>query len=271
MVEPRIVLADNTGLFTLDGTRTFVLGARWVAVIDPGPDDPMHLHRVEKAVRGAEGGVILLTHGHSDHSAAAALLSERTGFEVAGAGADLPRVLGDGDRIRVDDGWVAAIPTPGHARDHLAYLHGGDFFAGDLLLGRGSTTWVGEYSGCLRDYLISLDRVDRLAPRRIFPAHGPVLEHPRDAVERFRRHRLDRLHQIRQVMVGSWWRPVLEDEGPEALADQLVGRIYGSGLEAKSRIGAWWSIRAALEYLELVPFPVSGAPTQGGRALAPDS
>jgi len=212
-----------------------------------------------------------LTHGHSDHSAAAALLSDRTGFEVAGAGVDLPRVLGEGDRIRVDDGWVAAIATPGHARDHLAYLHGGDFFAGDLLLGRGSTTWVGEYSGCLRDYLISLDRVDRLAPRRIFPAHGPVLEHPRDAVERFRRHRFDRLHQIRQVMVGSWWRPVLEDEGPEALADQLVGRIYGSSLDAKSRTGAWWSIRAALEYLDLVPFPSTGAPTEGGRPLAPDS
>jgi len=255
----------------LDGTRTFVLGTRWVAVIDPGPDDPVHIRRVEEAVRDVEGGTILVTHRHPDHAAAASELSERTGFEVAGAGSGLPRVLGDGDRIRVDDGWVAAISTPGHARDHLAYLHGGDFFAGDLLLGEGSTTWVGEYSGCLRDYLSSLDRVDRLAPRRILPAHGPTLEDPRDAVARFRSHRFARLHQLRREMADSWWRPVLEDQGPEALTDQLIGRIYGSGLDGKARTGAWWSIRAALEYLELVPFPASGAPTEGGRPLAPDS
>ena len=38
----------------MDGTRTFLVGDREVAVIDPGPDVPAHLDALEAALATAE-------------------------------------------------------------------------------------------------------------------------------------------------------------------------------------------------------------------------
>jgi glyoxylase-like metal-dependent hydrolase (beta-lactamase superfamily II) len=282
MKEPRVVLAGNAGLFTLDGTRTFVLGRERIAVLDPGPADARHLDRIAYLVEGAREGVILLTHGHPDHAEGAPALAHRTGFPVAGGGTGVDRTLIDGDRIPVDDGWLEAVSTPGHTRTHLAFLHRdggrahGDLFAGDLLLGEGTTTWVGEYGGCLRDYLTSLDRVESLAPSRIFPAHGPVLDDPLEAVQAFRAHRESRIRQVEaalQVVPGGRDAAGRDtsDAARAALVEALVDRVYGSTLPAKAREGARWSIRAALEFLGVAPFPTRGAPTERGDRLAPGS
>ena len=59
------VVAPNPGPMTLEGTNTYVVDGY---VIDPGPDDAEHLERVREAAGGEIAGV-LLTHGHSDHSA----------------------------------------------------------------------------------------------------------------------------------------------------------------------------------------------------------
>src|SRR4051794_4945164 len=78
------VLAPNPGPMTLDGTNTWVLsapGAARAAVVDPGPADPNHLRAVLEAVeaRGARVGVVLLTHGHLDHSEGAGSLAAAAG------------------------------------------------------------------------------------------------------------------------------------------------------------------------------------------------
>src|SRR3954465_6763954 len=75
------VLAPNPGPMTLDGTNTWVLsapGAARAVVVDPGPADPGHLRAVLDAVeaRGAGVAVVLLTHGHLDHSEAARSFAE---------------------------------------------------------------------------------------------------------------------------------------------------------------------------------------------------
>lgn len=266
MNEPRVFQAGNAGPFTFDGTRTFVLGERKVAVVDPGPDDPEHLSRVSRAVEGAEEGVVLVTHGHPDHAAGAPSLARLTGFSVAGRIPGADRALGDGDRVSVDGGWIEVVETPGHARDHLAFLDGRsrELFVGDLLLGEGATTWVGEYPGCVADYLRSLDRVEALSPRRLHPAHGPTLEEPVAAVERFRRHRLERLRQVEDAVreLGSG------DAGEEAWIRAVVERVYGPDLPAGVEVAAEWSVRALLEYLNVLPFPPEGAPTEEGDRLA---
>ena len=71
------VLAPNPSPMTLDGTNTWVLtqpGSPSAIVVDPGPDDARHRESVMAAVAtgGAnEIGLVLLTHGHRDHSAGA--------------------------------------------------------------------------------------------------------------------------------------------------------------------------------------------------------
>ncbi len=267
--EPRVVRADNAGLFTLDGTRSWILGREEVVVIDPGPDDPSHLDRLADEVRGARAGTILVTHAHPDHSGGVRGLEERTGFGVGASGP-----LGGGGLVeaaRADGRPVLAVPTPGHTRDHLAFLVGGDLFVGDLLLGEGSTTWVGSYPGCLADYLASLDRVERLSPRRILPAHGPPIGNPSEALERFRRHRFQRLHQLEEVLAEGWYAEVLQGAGVEELANRIVERIYGDALPPKARAGARWSVLAGLEYLGRIAFPPNGPADEGEAPLAPDS
>ena len=270
--EPRIVQADNAGLFALGGTRSVIVGRRRVAVVDPGPDDAPHREALLREVEGAEWGVILLTHRHPDHAAGGPALARATGFQVrAAAEGSGVEPLSAGQRVATDGGTLEVVPTPGHTPDHLAFLlrpHG-ILLAGDLLLGRGSTTWVGEYPGCVADYLASLDRIQAMELRRIIPAHGPDLTDPDDAVDRFRSHRLERIRQVQGALDdGVGGREPASKEGLEALVD----RIYGDELPTGLREGARWSVRAILEYLEVAPFPSSGAPTEGGEGLlAPGS
>ena len=56
------------GPLTLDGTRTWLVGAGSVVLIDPGPALPEHLARVQAAVGGRAVDAILLTHAHADHA-----------------------------------------------------------------------------------------------------------------------------------------------------------------------------------------------------------
>ncbi len=270
--EPRTVQADNAGLFALSGTRTVIVGRRRVALVDPGPEDREHRNALLGHLQEAEEGVILLTHRHPDHAAGAPALARASGLPVRGAGGrDGGEPLEAGEHIVTDGGTLEVVPTPGHAADHLAFFLRPHriLLAGDMLLGQGSTTWVGEYAGCVADYLESLDRIEALEPRRIIPGHGPDLTDPGDAVQRFRAHRLDRIRQVREALdhgVGAP-RPA-SDEGLEALVD----RVYGPELPPGLREGARWSVRAILEYLGAAPFPSTGAPTEGGEGLlAPGS
>jgi glyoxylase-like metal-dependent hydrolase (beta-lactamase superfamily II) len=279
---PRVFLAENAGPFTLGGTGTFVVGSEVVAVMDPGPDDPAHLERVALEVAGAREGTILVTHGHPDHAAGAPALSRLTGFPTAGNAPGVDRTLTGGDRVPVDGGFLEAVETPGHARLHLAFLHhpSRELFVGDLLIGKGDTTWVGEYPGCVADYLASLDRVDALSPTRIHPAHGPPLDDPAEAVARFREHRLARVREVKEALEAMGLQP--GDEGafggvgdveagagdPDAMVRGVVERVYGPDLPSGVRLAAAWSARALLEYLGVLPFPREGAPTEQGDGLA---
>ncbi len=276
-MEPRVVLADNAGLFTLSGTRTHLVGLRDVVVLDPGPADPTHLRRLREALVGAHRVTVVVTHAHADHSAGALPLAwslearEVEGVEevrVLGPhGTDTP-ASGRGDgvgpgpwplshelSIPTDHGHLLAIWTPGHARPHFALLHEetGALFPGDLLLGEGNTAWVGSYAGCVADYLASLDRLESLVPTRLHPAHGPSLEDSVEAIRRFRAHRLRRLEQVAEVLAHE----------PLAPVDRVVDRVYGAALPPGLRAGARWSVHALLDHLGARPFP-QGAPLEEG-------
>lgn len=235
------------------------MGRRRVAVIDPGPALPAHVEAVAREVErgGAESVVLLVTHGHADHSAAAPALAARLrapalgawmggvgegGATWAGPPAELGfRALRDGEPVATDAGELVALHTPGHAREHVAFSWpaASALFVGDLLLGAGETTWVGEYPGCVADYLASLDRVDELGPALLLPAHGGVVRDPRARVARYRAHRRARIAQVERVL----------EERPDASVDAILDLVYGTELPAAVAPAARASVTALIEHV----------------------
>jgi glyoxylase-like metal-dependent hydrolase (beta-lactamase superfamily II) len=248
----RVLLAPNPSPMTLDGTRSVLLGRERPVVIDPGPADPRHLERLRRALAGHRPVAILLTHHHPDHAAAAPLLAAATGAPVlmAAGAVDVgfapihaARWIGDGEVVETDVGAVRAVSTPGHAPEHLAFLWtapgGGVLFVGDLLMGVGDTTLVAPPEGDLDAYLRSLHRVREVGASVLVPAHGPPLDDPPAAIERYLRHRDERVARLVEA---------LRQLGPTTPAD-LVDRIYGAALDPRLRAAAEGSLRAMLHYL----------------------
>jgi glyoxylase-like metal-dependent hydrolase (beta-lactamase superfamily II) len=253
----RWVDAGNAGPFTLEGTRCHIVGRRRVAIVDPGPDLAAHVDAVAQAVRGADDMVLLLTHGHADHSAAAAPLAAKLSAPVLGAweagagegegpsggppaGLDF-HALAEGERVATDAGELIAVRTPGHARAHLSFHwpDQGAVFVGDLLLGVGDTTWVGGYPGCVSDYLASLARLELLQPRLLLPAHGGPIGDPQERIERYRAHRLARIGQVERALL-AW---------PDATPEQLFLIVYGGSVPAPLRPAAQASLSALIEHV----------------------
>jgi glyoxylase-like metal-dependent hydrolase (beta-lactamase superfamily II) len=220
------ILAPNPSPMTGAGTNTYLVAgyAGGCAVIDPGPLIEEHLARVARAAADLGGArAILITHGHPDHAEGAARLRALTGapilahgHEVGSARADT--LLADGERVTVGERRLIALHTPGHRFDHLCFLlpESGTLFAGDLVAGAG-TVVIAPPEGELAAYLASLRRLLALDLRRILPAHGPVIEKPRDLLESYLSHRADRERQVLACLAA----------GSSDVAT-LVTRIYAS-------------------------------------------
>jgi glyoxylase-like metal-dependent hydrolase (beta-lactamase superfamily II) len=174
-----VVRAENPGPFTLTGTNTWIAGRDPAWVVDPGPALADHLAAVagEVARRGGLGGVAL-THDHADHAAGLDGLRERLGrAPVATSGRAGPLV---------------AVPTPGHAPDHVAWILGGAVaFTGDAVLGVGSV-FIAPDPGALAGYLEGLGRLRALGLAVLCPGHGPVVTDVDAKLDEYVAHRLER-------------------------------------------------------------------------------
>jgi glyoxylase-like metal-dependent hydrolase (beta-lactamase superfamily II) len=186
------VLAANPGPFTLDGTNTWVLGRDPAWVVDPGPLAPGHVEAVaaEVAARGGAGG-IALTHSHRDHTEAVAALLEAVGPVPVASAVGRDVALRDGDTF----GPLTAIPTPGHAPDHLALVAGPVCFTGDAVLGTGSV-FVSPGPGSLAGYLAGLRRLRELSLDVLCPGHGPPVADPAAKLDEYLSHRLERERRL---------------------------------------------------------------------------
>jgi glyoxylase-like metal-dependent hydrolase (beta-lactamase superfamily II) len=198
-----LVRADNPGPKTLEGTNSWVLavdGRAWV--VDPGPDLDPHLDALASAVaeRGGLAG-IALTHRHGDHADGVAGLLRRCGpAPVLSRGGWLPPDAPRGSvAVAVDDGDrhgpFRVLATPGHARDHVVYLHDGLGFVGDTVLGRGSVLLV-PHARALAGYLHALGRLRDEDLDRLLPGHGPLVQDPRAKLDEYIAHRLDRERRL---------------------------------------------------------------------------
>lgn len=235
MAEVRRVRAENPGPFTGPGTNTWIVDAETsLVVIDPGPDDEAHLAAIERALAGRPLAAILVTHSHPDHLPLAARLSDRTGARVA-----RHPELRDGDVVRAGRLSLTALHTPGHASDHLAFWMPEDraCFVGDLILGRGSSV-IAHPDGSVVDFLSSLDRLEALGPRLLFPGHWDPIEDGVAKIQEYRAHRLERERQVVAALA----------EGPGTL-DELTRRVYGAEVGPELMDAAGRSLRAHLEKL----------------------
>ncbi len=223
------LIAPNPGPMTLEGTNTYIYGEGPCAVIDPGPDDDGHVEAILAAAEERGGiGVVLLTHSHSDHAAAA----ERLGAEVI-----LPR---EGEESRSG---LRILATPGHAVDHVCFLtDDGVCFAGDLVLGIGSTI-VGPDGGGLAAYMESL-RLLRAEPLRLLcPGHGPWITDPAAKLDEYIGHReererrlvaaLERGERSRAALLAEAW-----DDVPPVLLPMaaMAMETHLEKLEAEGRL-----------------------------------
>lgn len=242
-MHPPFLNAGNGGLFTLDGTRTYRVGVRQVVLIDPGPDVEDHVRALIDWVGGADEVRVLVTHAHRDHAGGARRLADALNAPVVGPDG-VPMVdtpLPDGGEVETDEGILVAVDTPGHSAPHFCY-HWRDrdaLFVGDLLLGEGDTTWVGEYPGCVGDYLASLNRVRSLSPRVAYPAHGPAIDDVPATLKRYEAHRQERIERVARAL----------QEQPGMTSDALLREVYGSELPSAVERAARSSIEALMEYV----------------------
>jgi glyoxylase-like metal-dependent hydrolase (beta-lactamase superfamily II) len=205
--------APNPGPLTLSGTNTWVVGRGPAWVVDPGPLLDDHVAEVLAAVgdRGGLGGIVL-THDHSDHSAAVQALLDRHAAPVAAGRGDVELRLEEDLRF----GPFQAVATPGHAIDHFALVANGACFTGDAVLGEGSV-FIAPYPGAMRAYLRALERLlARTDLRVICPGHGPPVWDVTDKLREYVEHRRDRERELvrslergrrgeQELLDAVWW------------------------------------------------------------------
>ena len=249
------VLAHNPSAFTYYGTQTYLVGAKEVAVIDPGPDLPEHVEALERAIAGRPVVAIMCTHTHRDHSPASRPLAEMTGapivgcaplaLETVGPRADAAfdgdyapdRVLEDGEALEIDGKPTTAVATPGHTSNHLCFAYERALLTGDHVMG-WSTTVVVPPDGDMAEYMASLDKLRQREDRIYYPAHGPAVTNPQQYVRHLVGHRMQREKQI-LTLVGERPRPIPD----------IVANAY-PGLDPRLVVAAGGSVFAHLLDLE---------------------
>jgi len=123
-------------------------GRREAFFVDSGAALEPLVEIVER--EGLEVTALLTTHGHADH--------------VAGDD-ELERRYGVRGTQSVD--WARAIPTPGHADDHVAFVVDGICFSGDLLF--KDAVGGGPDAGVIRGSVLKL--MELPDDTRVLPGH----------------------------------------------------------------------------------------------------
>ncbi|MCB1648766.1 MAG: MBL fold metallo-hydrolase [Pseudomonadales bacterium] len=208
------VLAPNASAMTGPGTNTYLLGRERLAIVDPGPADPVHTGNLLRALQGRPVEGIFVTHTHSDHSPGTAVLLQHLEAPVIGlpappgSGQDPgfrpSRHYTDGDIVHLSEFSMRLLHTPGHVSNHLCFLLEADgmLFCGDHIL-EGMTPVILPPDGSMKAYLDSLVRLASEPIRLLAPAHGRVMDEPQQVIQRLIRHRLQRERRLLSVLAAQ--------------------------------------------------------------------
>ena len=125
-------------------------------------------------------------------------------------------IVNDGDKILND---LDIIWTPGHSFGHICVFDNKKkyLFSGDHILSR-ITPHIGNFvipdflaeeyenynfKNVLDQYLKSLDIIDNLEPRIIFPAHQEIIYNPHERINAIKQHHKNRLDDISKVIKNN--------------------------------------------------------------------
>ena len=196
MTTVRCLLAPNPGVFTGEGTNTYVITSEdECLIVDPGPIIPGHKATILETIGDLQPKGVLVTHTHVDHAPlanplAAALDVPAYGY-ATGPEFEPDRTIMDGDRIPFGTTQLEVLYTPGHADDHVCFALGDALFTGDHIKG-GSSVMVENMS----PYLRSLERLQGHQWNRLYPGHGHEIDTPAEVIAEYIDHRLDREAEI---------------------------------------------------------------------------
>jgi glyoxylase-like metal-dependent hydrolase (beta-lactamase superfamily II) len=216
-------------------------------LFDAGVGQAEHLEALAAAA-AAGPALVVVSHAHPDHASGAPAIAARW---PTAAFAKVPwpekdetaitwRSMADGDAVDTAEGPLLVVHTPGHAPDHIALWHGQSrtLFGADLMQLGNTVAIPAGSGGDLAAYLRSLRRVQSLAPARVLPAHGPVIEDAQALIEHYLQHRHHREVQIVTAL----------ESGLDSV-DAIAARIY-TGLTPQLGPLARQSVLAHLIKLE---------------------
>ena len=126
------------------------------------------------------------------------------------------RILHDNDEILFDSNKLKVIWTPGHAAGHICILDTDNryLFSGDHILSR-ITPHIGSFmmnpalnseydlTNILEYYLNSLEKINNLNPKIIFPAHQEVIYNPHERILEIKKHHDLRLNEISSIIKNN--------------------------------------------------------------------
>lgn len=162
------------------------------------------------------------------------------------------RLLHDGDEIEFPSNKLKIIWTPGHSLGHICMFDVGNkfLFSGDHILSR-ITPHIGNFivnpeidekhnfDDILKHYLQSLDRIDSLHPKIIFPGHQEVIYDPSVRINEIKLHHVNRLREMMKVIKN---RP---------LTPMRISKLhFGRGLDQLNSMLALSEVLGHLIYLE---------------------
>lgn len=132
-------------------------------------------------------------------------------------------ILHDNDEIEIQDTTFKVIWTPGHSLGHICLFDTKKkyLFSGDHILSR-ITPHIGlfivnksikekyqqyNFTNVLELYLKSLERIRKLHPKIIFPAHQEIIRDPLKRISDIQAHHKQRLHEIKSLIKNNPMSP----------------------------------------------------------------